>query len=70
MSGAALNFAAGLSADLVFDLNESYMTWSHVFFFWSQDGNNILLNYSPVPEPASYAAPFGLLALGLAAARR
>lgn len=37
---------------------------------WSQDGHNILLNYSPVPEPASYAALFGLLALGLAAARR
>jgi PEP-CTERM putative exosortase interaction domain len=70
LSDAGLNFAAGLSADLVFDLNESNVTWSDAFFFWSQDGNNILLNYSPVPEPASYAALFGLLALGLAAARR
>ncbi len=37
---------------------------------WPQDGNNILLNYSPVPEPASYGLIISLLALGLAAARR
>ena len=39
-------------------------------FFWSQEGDNILLNYSVIPEPATYGLIISLLALGFATRRR
>lgn len=39
-------------------------------FSLSQTGNSLYLNYAAIPEPSTYAALAGALALGLAAWRR
>lgn len=39
-------------------------------FSLSQTGNNLYLNYAAIPEPSTYAALVGVLALGLAAWHR
>ncbi|WP_164976269.1 beta strand repeat-containing protein [Oleiharenicola lentus] len=48
------------AADFVFDLSQFH---GGGFFNLSQSGNNLLLNFTPVPEPSTYALMLGGLAL-------
>lgn len=49
------------AADFTFDLSQFY---GGGFFSLSQSGNNLLLNFTPVPEPSTYALMLAGLALG------
>ena len=39
-------------------------------FTLSQNGEDVMLNFSPIPEPSTYGIALGAMALALAAVRR
>lgn len=59
-----------LSADKDGNSLQDVLGREDAFFFWSQQGDSILLSYSAVPEPASFGLIISLLALGFATRRR
>ena len=66
-TSGALSIGGNNSGDELFT---GSIDQARIFTFTSGTFNTGMLSYSAVPEPSTYAAILGLLALGLAAWRR